>query len=112
MTQLPLFVFGTLRRGQANHHYLAGRYSRVRPAVLNDYARVEPLMIDRREGSEVNGELYEIPPEFYQATLAGCDALEGIPVGQTRGSWYERKVVQVEVAGEEIEAWAYVRPQP
>src|SRR5829696_6272856 len=25
-TQWPLFVFGTLRRGHENHHYLAGHY--------------------------------------------------------------------------------------
>lgn len=110
MSQLPLFVFGTLRRGQANHHYLAGRYSLVRAAVLRDYTRIAPLMIAAADNSDVEGELYDIIPDMYATTLAGCDSLEGIPHGQTRGEWYERISVQVEVEGTSVDAWAYVKP--
>jgi gamma-glutamylcyclotransferase (GGCT)/AIG2-like uncharacterized protein YtfP len=108
--QLPLFVFGTLRRRHHNHHYLAGRYDSVQPAVLRDYARLHELMIAPKPGGVVDGELFVLNPAVYADTLAGCDALEGIPSGQFVGHDYERKRVRVETADILVEAWAYVQP--
>lgn len=106
---IPLFVFGTLRRGHENHHYLDGFYDRMLSAVLPGYARVAPLMIDRCDGAEVVGELYFLTESRYEQTLAGCDALEEIPPGTLIGHEYERRRVRVMADETAIDAWAYVR---
>lgn len=110
MPQLPLFVFGTLRRGECNHHYLAGRYDRVCPAQLTGFAQVTPLMIARQDGSIVDGELFELTAETYSATLAGCDELEELPPGELIGWEYRRIAVRVTTDSDSVVAWAYVRP--
>ncbi|HEX6985467.1 MAG TPA: gamma-glutamylcyclotransferase family protein [Planctomycetaceae bacterium] len=109
--RLPLFAFGTLRRGQANHHYLAGRYERVVPARLPGYAVVGPLMIDRSAGSVVPGELFFLRPGTYDATLAACDELEGVTPRSSRYAEYERRRVRVLTDIGEFDAWAYVKPE-
>ncbi|MEM1062205.1 MAG: gamma-glutamylcyclotransferase family protein [Planctomycetota bacterium] len=106
--RLPLFVFGTLRRGERNHHYLRGRFTAVCGATLPGYAVVAPLMIDRREGGTVSGELFELDGSRFDETLADVDSLEGISPGETRGPDYERAVVRVEAGGRVVEAYAYV----
>lgn len=106
--RLPLFVFGTLRQGQRNHHLLAHRYVRMRPARLHGFARTEPLMIRSRPEGSVAGELYFIRPDAYEATLRDCDALEGIPPGRTVGLDYCRWRVTVETPEGPADAWAYV----
>ena len=107
---LPLFVFGTLRRGECNHHYLDGRYVRVLPATLDGYRRVHRLMIRRDPQSRVDGELYFLKPEGYDATLRGCDDLEEIPPGQLVGDDYRRLRVTVATPEGKFAAWAYVHP--
>lgn len=109
---LPLFVFGTLRRGHVNHHYLDGFYDRMVPAVLPGYERVAPLMIAACDGGEVVGELYYLTEARYAQTLAGCDELEELPPGSLIGHEYERRRVEVHAEGQTIEAWAYVQPSP
>lgn len=109
--KLPLFVFGTLRRGHYNHHYLHGFYDRFIPAWLMDYQRVRELMIATQPGGVVDGELYFLTDSIYETTLAGCDELEEIPPGQLVGHEYQRKRVTVETAEGLIEAWAYVQPE-
>ena len=109
---LPLFVFGTLRRGQCNHHYLQGRYSRMTPAVLHGYGKRHPLMIVPRVGSSVPGELYEIRPDAWNQTIRGWDDLEGIGPGSERGTEYHRKKVTVVTPAGEVTAWAYVESTP
>lgn len=110
-TKLPLFVFGTLRRGHRNHHYLDGFYQRVLPAWLDGYQRLHELMITESPGGVVDGELFHLTPAIYDQTMAGCDELEEIPPGQLVGHEYERKRVQVRTSEGVIEAWAYVQPQ-
>jgi gamma-glutamylcyclotransferase (GGCT)/AIG2-like uncharacterized protein YtfP len=111
-TQYPLFVFGTLRLGQENHHYLAGKYDRViSGAVLGGYARVAELMIAQRAASHVVGELFFLTPSLYESTLASCDELEELPPGQLVGHEYQRKLVEVVTASGGFTAWAYVQPE-
>ena len=109
--QLPLFVFGTLRKGHCNHHYLDGHYTRVIPANLRDYQRLHELMIARYTGGVVDGELYFLKPDEYAATMAGCDELEEIPRGQLTGHEYQRKEVVVWTSEGPISAWVYVHPE-
>lgn len=107
---IPLFVFGTLRRGECNHHYLDGFYDRVLPGVLPEYGRVAPLMIARRAGAEVLGEVFFLTESRYEQTLAGCDTLEEIPPGALIGREYERRLVCITTSDGPLDAWAYVQP--
>lgn len=109
--QLPLFVFGTLRQGEINHHLLAGRYESMVPAVLPGYRRVAPLMIARHPHERVEGELYFITPSNYREVMRDCDELEDIPPGTLCGSVYERRMVQVLTPAGTLTAWAYVKPE-
>lgn len=109
--KLPLFVFGTLRRGHRNHHYLDGLYDRMVPAELRGYQRLHELMIARHPGGVVDGELYSLNLDQYESTLAACDELEEIPPGTLVGHEYERKLVTVETMDGPIRAWAYVQPE-
>jgi gamma-glutamylcyclotransferase (GGCT)/AIG2-like uncharacterized protein YtfP len=111
MTHYPLFVFGTLRRGEANHHYLAGTFERWLPATLRDFRRFIaghgfPAIV-RCPLAQVEGELFFIRPELYDQTLRQCDRLEDLPPGQLVGPYYRRMLVRVQTAEGERDAWAY-----
>lgn len=113
--ELPLFVFGTLRRGEANHHYLAGNYERWLAATLADFRRTTtdhgfPGIVPS-PGDQVAGELFFIRPEHFAETLKRCDILEDIIPGQLIGPYYQRAQVVVETAQGNVTAWAYVDPQ-
>lgn len=110
MPKLPLFVFGTLRRGECNHHYLAGRYDRVLAARLPGFARVEPLMIARQSGAAVDGELFFLTEATYSTSLRECDSLEELPSGGLIGHEYRRIAVRVQTDSGEFIAWAYSCP--
>ena len=110
MPTLPLFVFGTLRRSECNHHYLAGAHDRVLAARLLDFARVEPLMIARQPGSAVDGELVFLMAATYSATLRECDSLEELTPGGLIGHEYRRIAVRVQTDSGEFIAWTYSRP--
>ena len=110
MDYLPLFVFGTLRRGQCNHYLLEGRYERMLPAHLPGFSKIELLMIAREDGESVDGELYFLRRDSFDETMAACDRLEGIPPGRDFGPEYRRLRVTVETAEGERVAWAYVHP--
>ncbi|MBS0206018.1 MAG: gamma-glutamylcyclotransferase [Planctomycetes bacterium] len=110
-SKLPLYVFGTLRRGHRNHHFLDGRYDRMIPAELRGYQRLHELMIAECPGGVVDGELFHLQRAVYDATLAGCDELEEIPPGSLVGDEYQRKAVTVHTADGPVQAWAYVQPE-
>jgi gamma-glutamylcyclotransferase (GGCT)/AIG2-like uncharacterized protein YtfP len=112
LEELPLFVYGTLRQSEYNHHYLAGKYAQWIPAKLYGYLKIDPLMIIRtqQEADCVEGELYFLQPELYQATMQGCEELEEIPPGATVGEYYRRLQVQVETAVGFYTAWVYADP--
>lgn len=107
----PLFVFGTLRRGARNHHLLAGRYERCFPARLPGFERHQPLMIRRKSGRQVRGELFFFSPELYEQVMRDCDRLEEIPPGKQFGWQYRRLLVRVLTPVGSQLAWAYVRTQ-
>jgi gamma-glutamylcyclotransferase (GGCT)/AIG2-like uncharacterized protein YtfP len=110
MPTLPLFVFGTLRRGECNHHYLAGAYDRVLAARLPGFARVEPLKISRQPDSVVDGELFFLTANTYSATLRECDILEELTPGSLIGHEYRRIAVHVQTDLGEFAAWVYACP--
>lgn len=107
----PLFVFGTLRRGKINHHLLAGTYDKILPAKLVGFERFQPLMIRRKRGETVRGQVMFIRPDVYEETMRRCDLLEEIPPGQTAGWLYKRAVVKITTGAGPVNAWAYVQAQ-
>ncbi len=107
--RLPLFVFGTLRHGHVNHRFLDGHFERMIPANLHGYARLHALMIAPAREGVVDGELYFLNSFEYDLTLAGCDELEEIPLGQLAGHEYERRRVTVVTGAGDVTAWAYVQ---
>ena len=110
MRQLPLFVFGTLRRSECNHGCLAGAYDHFQPARLMNFVRIAPLMIAREAGSFVDGELFFLTAETHKATLFDCDRLEELPSNGLIGSEYRRIAVRVQTDSGEFIAWAYAHP--
>lgn len=112
MSQLPLFVYGTLRKGEANHHYLAGKFTKALPGTLHGFLRMTAAhgfqAILRSPGDAVIGELYFLRPELYAATLQNCDILEDVRPGDLKGDCYYRGEVQVETDEGAFTAWAYI----
>jgi gamma-glutamylcyclotransferase (GGCT)/AIG2-like uncharacterized protein YtfP len=113
--ELPLFVFGTLRRGEDNHHYLSGAYERWLPATLRDFQRTTAAHgfpgIVHSAGDRVTGELFFLRPDRFAETLRRCDILEDLLPGQLTGPYYQRAQVVVETAEGNFSAWAYIDPQ-
>jgi gamma-glutamylaminecyclotransferase len=104
-----LFVYGTLKRGLSNHHYLAGATYLGRARTKERYPLVAPkrwypyLINAPGEGQRVVGELYEIDA----ATLKRIDRLEEYP------SYYTRREIEVEdEAGRSHRAIAYFLARP
>jgi len=93
-----VFVYGTLLRGERNHHHLAGaRFmtadSTVGPMRMLDLGR-SPAVIDEPV-APVTGEVWEVDA----ATLAELDVLEDVP------HRYQRRRVEL-CSG--LHAWMYV----
>jgi gamma-glutamylaminecyclotransferase len=105
MTQV--FVYGTLKRGYRNHHWLAGQKfvseARTMPGytlyALGEY----PGMVRAEKDIDgVSGELWQVTPE----ALAGLDQLEGLAEGL-----YERVSIKLAapVVDEPVETYLYLR---
>jgi gamma-glutamylcyclotransferase (GGCT)/AIG2-like uncharacterized protein YtfP len=109
---LPLFTFGTLRRGEANHHYLDGNYDNWLPATLREFKRGITshgfATVLPSAGARVAGELFFLRPDVYAETMRRCDLLEDIVPGTLRGCYYRRAKVVVQTASGDFPAWAYI----
>lgn len=113
---MPLFVYGTLKPGEANYpRYLAGRSSAVRPASVSGaglftegqypYLLIDPDTLHASE--HVYGALITIRSEVYYQTLIQIDQLEDYNPGNP-WSLYERVVHRVQTDAGLVEAWVYV----
>lgn len=107
MKTLPIFVYGTLKRGERNQSIWPDRNPIVRIATLENASLYDygpyPCMVD---GDEiVGGELWAVRKQWYPATIEALDRLEGYqPDGD---SLYIRRVVSCQTATGNIEAYAY-----
>jgi gamma-glutamylcyclotransferase (GGCT)/AIG2-like uncharacterized protein YtfP len=81
---LPVFVYGTLRRGQRNYRVLHGLTVAEHPAVLPGHALHDtglPYVVPGGPGDRVLGELMVVDPCRYAEVLASLDRLEGFRPG-------------------------------
>ncbi len=113
-SELPFFVYGTLRPGGRNHgRYLAGRTvseepARLPGALLHDGPGYPYLRLGGT--GTVVGDLVRAAPGGYRALLDALDRLEGrLGPGDPR-NLYERVVCGAVRArdGAEVRAWVYV----
>lgn len=76
---MKLFVYGTLKKGYANHHVLDGAKfvcnASMPNAVLYSLGGFPGLQTTENSNDVVTGEVYEID----EAILKRCDRLEGHP---------------------------------
>ncbi|MHC1728796.1 MAG: gamma-glutamylcyclotransferase [Syntrophobacteraceae bacterium] len=101
-----IFVYGTLRKGQGNHHlldsseFLGTTKSKKHYAL---YASGIPFLSQTGAVSQVTGEVYSVD----HATLRRLDQLEGHP------DWYRREQAEVVLeGGTEFIAWIYFCDTP
>jgi gamma-glutamylaminecyclotransferase len=97
-----VFVYGTLKRGKENHHWLAGQHfeqeARTKPLYRMFDMGGYPALIRDESGVAVEGEIWQVD----EAGLTGLDVLEDIDGGE-----YER--VQIELEDERVEGYLYLR---
>lgn len=82
---LHVFVYGTLKRGGSNHHYLHDQKFLSEARSVPGYTLYQPadypgLVIDPADQDGVTGEVWEISP----ACLSALDELEGVKEGLYR----------------------------
>lgn len=112
--QLPVFVYGTLRPGERNHHCVAAAMTAACPAVLDEhalYVNALPWVVPQ-PGGRVVGDLIDIASVRYASTLARLDRLEGYwPGGSDWDCLYVRTQAVVHLdgsAGSRRHAWVYL----
>ncbi len=94
----PVLVYGSLKRGFANHHWLAGAEP-LGPATMAGLALHDlgpfPMAVPDRDGALLHGELYGVDAPL----LTRLDQLEGVP------RLYRRQLHPLVGAGA---AWIYL----
>lgn len=94
----PVLVYGSLKRGFANHHWLSGAQW-LGEGVMHGLALFDlgpfPMAVPSADGAVLHGELYRVDRE----QLARLDLLEGTP------RLYERWLHPLAGGGQ---AWVYV----
>jgi gamma-glutamylcyclotransferase (GGCT)/AIG2-like uncharacterized protein YtfP len=110
---LPVFVYGTLRRGQHNYRLLRDRTVAEHPAVLPGHALHDaglPYVVPGTAADRVVGELMVVHPSHYAEVLQALDWLEGHRPGQPSHYVRVRATVQVRDRPHEreVEAWVYL----
>lgn len=101
-----IFVYGTLRKEQNNHVYLANSRYLGKGKTMKKFAlfvSIIPFVEKNNSVSQIVGEAYAIS----DTVLRQIDSLEGHP------NWYKRELVDIQLdSGEIIKAWIYFYPSP
>jgi gamma-glutamylcyclotransferase (GGCT)/AIG2-like uncharacterized protein YtfP len=104
--QLPLFVYGTLRRGESAEDLVALEVTRRAPARpkgrLLPIGAAYPAAVLLPDAAEhVDGELLWLAPATYAAVLDRVDEYENVPF------LFRRIAIIAEAEGVAVNAWAY-----
>ena len=106
--QKLIFVYGTLKRGYSNHHYLAGQQflgeARTSPGFrLHDLGGYPGMVAHAGDREGVSGEVWSVDAD----ALTHMDGLEGLAEGLYRRATI---ILLPPFAGQKIEAYFYARP--
>ncbi|HBY96365.1 MAG: gamma-glutamylcyclotransferase [Ardenticatenaceae bacterium] len=105
--QLPVFIYGTLLRGEPYHDRLAAVAAEIQDAVMPGAVlhNLGPFPMLRPGTGRVVGELVWLHSEVDEMALAELDTIEGV-----RRALYhrERRPVLLTGCGPLLEAWVYV----
>jgi gamma-glutamylcyclotransferase (GGCT)/AIG2-like uncharacterized protein YtfP len=104
--QLPVFAYGTLRRGESAEDVVARDVTRRAPARargrLLAIGAPYPAAVFLPDANEhVDGELMWLAPSAYEAALDRIDDYENVPF------LFRRVTITAESDGVEVKAWAY-----
>ena len=106
-SDIRVFVYGTLKNGFRNHHFLSGSRFLGAGRTTKKYAMHSeggiPFVVENEPVSNIYGELYSVN----SAVLDNLDRLEGHP------NWYQRKEVDIFLDGgacSTVRAWMYFIP--
>jgi gamma-glutamylaminecyclotransferase len=107
MLPTVLFVYGTLKRGERNHHLMAGQRCLGAAITAPIYRVIDlgahpGLVHDSQNGLSVHGELFEVS----QRALKELDEFEGIPEP------FDRRPVQMLQVEPIVQAYFWLRPVP
>ncbi len=101
-----VFVYGTLRRGGANHFRMAGAVLITEGTIQGRMYRIDwyPGLVLDPAGGEIHGEAYSVGPEL----LSALDVFEGLSAGEVEGSEYRRVQTSVVQRDSQIlHAWVW-----
>ena len=107
--QLPIAVYGTLRVGQHNHRFVAGRIGDIETGTVDSHELVVDGLPFARPAS-IGNLVVEVMwplPNIYDEVLADLDRLEGYHPEQPETSFYLRTEVTVHTPAGDVEAWLY-----
>ncbi len=103
--ELPLFLYGTLRKGESGEDVLAGDVVRRAPARargrLLDLAAPYPGAVFGPDEGWLDGEIVWLESSRFPAALDRADEYENVPF------LFRRIAVPVETEGQTVEAWAF-----
>jgi gamma-glutamylaminecyclotransferase len=98
-----LFVYGTLKRGRENHHWLSGQRFVAEARTAPGYRMFDlggyPGLVRDAGGLSIEGEIWEVD----EPGLARLDVLEDIEGGE-----YERVLIDLD-DGSRVEGYLYLR---
>jgi gamma-glutamylaminecyclotransferase len=99
-------TYGTLKKGESNHHYVKtakyvgrGKTSDKYPLVIDG---LPYLYKEKGVGYNVEVDIFKVS----DARLERMDALEGHP------RWYKREQVDIELNGKTLKCWVYFMTNP
>ncbi len=116
MIARPVFVYGTLLRGESNHaHYVGDATSTEEATVRGAIVHLPegyPAYRPEAEGI-VHGELVAFAPDRAADAVARLDALEDCDPDAPDASLYHRtRCAATTTAGSVVDAWIYVYAAP
>jgi gamma-glutamylaminecyclotransferase len=104
---MHLFVYGTLKRGQPRHRFLAGQMFVAAAATQPQYRLFNvgeyPALVPHADGRSIEGELWDVD----DACLRTLDEVEGCDLGL-----YARRPVELKAPHDQFETVTYLYLPP